>query len=310
MTYIVLECHPSYAVLLDEEGRFWKAANLQYTVGQTVTDPFLMRETREKPTPTMRRLGAVVMAAAACLLVFFGSRYYYTNVQSYTSIYLSINPEVQIELNRQGEVVRLHGENADGEALLEGYDGRGKDKVTVADELIDRAIDMGFLSDGGEVSFFIDAPDEAIFRDYGVELRTAITEHLDGRITIVIEITNTRTSETPSDSTPDQTTAASAQSTTNAPQSSGTQNQTAVQSQDEPGQNTSPPQTAASAPETQTPATQPPQTAAQTGGRTDYGDDDWDDNDDDDDANDENDDWDDDNDDWNDDDDDREEDDD
>ena len=73
-------------------------------------------------------------------------------------------------------------------ALLEGYDGKGKDKVTVADELIDRAIEMGFLSEGGQVSFSIDSPDDALFQEYGTELRTKVTEHLDGRITITIEI--------------------------------------------------------------------------------------------------------------------------
>ena len=31
MQYLVLETHPAYAVLLDEEGRFLKAANLHYT---------------------------------------------------------------------------------------------------------------------------------------------------------------------------------------------------------------------------------------------------------------------------------------
>ena len=30
MKYIVMECHPSFAVLLDEDGRFIKAANLNY----------------------------------------------------------------------------------------------------------------------------------------------------------------------------------------------------------------------------------------------------------------------------------------
>ena len=82
------------------------------------------------------------------------------------------------------------GTNEDGETLLEGYDGKGKDKITVADELIDRAIEMGFLSEGGRVSFSIDSPDEALFQEYGTELRTKVTEHLDGRITITIEIMN------------------------------------------------------------------------------------------------------------------------
>ena len=95
-----------------------------------------------------------------------------------------------MDLNRQGTVVRLTGINEDGKALLEGYDSKGKDKVTVADELIDRAIEMGFLSEGGQVSFSIDSPDDALFQEYGTELRTKVTEHLDGRITITIEITN------------------------------------------------------------------------------------------------------------------------
>ena len=78
------------------------------------------------------------------------------------------------------------GVNEDGQKLLEGYDGKGKNKVTVSNELIDRAIEMGFLSEGGQVSFSIDSPDEALFQEYGAELRVGVAEHLDGRITIEI----------------------------------------------------------------------------------------------------------------------------
>lgn len=190
MSYLVMECHPGYAVLLDEEGRFLKAANLRYEIGQTVYDPVLMKETTEKQRHTIRWISSGFAAIAACFLLFFGINYYQNYLQPYSSIYLTINPEVQIDLNRQGMVVELTGTNKDGETLLEGYDGKGKDKVTVADELIDRAIEMGFLSDGGQVSFFIDSPDEVLFQEYGTELRTKVTEHLDGRITITIEIVN------------------------------------------------------------------------------------------------------------------------
>ena len=48
MSYLVMETKRSYAVLLDQEGRFLKAANLHYQVGQTVTDPVLLREKSEK----------------------------------------------------------------------------------------------------------------------------------------------------------------------------------------------------------------------------------------------------------------------
>ena len=190
MSYLVMECHPGYAVLLDEDGRFLKAANLRYEVGQTVYDPVLMKETTERQRHTMRWISSGIAAIAACFLLFFGIHYYQKYLQPYSSIYLTINPTVQMDLNRQGTVVRLTGINEDGKALLEGYDSKGKDKVTVADELIDRAIEMGFLSEGGQVSFSIDSPDDALFQEYGTELRTKVTEHLDGRITITIEITN------------------------------------------------------------------------------------------------------------------------
>ena len=36
MNYLVMEVHPAYAVVLDEEGRFLKTANLHYQVGDTV----------------------------------------------------------------------------------------------------------------------------------------------------------------------------------------------------------------------------------------------------------------------------------
>ena len=191
MKYMVMECHTGYAVLLDEEGRFWKAADLHYEVGQTVENPLLMKQ----PQPSGRRritrlVSNTVAAAAACLFLIFGFSYYQNYLRIYSSIYLSINPEVQMDLNRYGNVVRLTGTNEDGAKLLEGYSGRGKDKLTVADELIDRAIEMGFLSEGGQVSFFIDSPEDALFQEYGTELRAEINEHLDGRITITVEIVN------------------------------------------------------------------------------------------------------------------------
>lgn len=138
-----------------------------------------------------------------------------------------------MDLNRQGTVVGLTGTNEDGETLLEGYEGKGKDKVTVADELIDRAIEMGFLSEGGQVSFSIGSPDDALFQEYGTELRTKVTEHLDGRITITLEIVNHKdgsVEEKPeSSSSP-----VSSQQTTSQPT-------TALPSSSEPSSPTSPP---------------------------------------------------------------------
>ena len=43
MKYIVMECHLSYAIVLDEEGHFFKVANRNYQVGQTVTNVIEMQ---------------------------------------------------------------------------------------------------------------------------------------------------------------------------------------------------------------------------------------------------------------------------
>ncbi|MEM0530755.1 hypothetical protein WGC32_10510 [Zongyangia sp. HA2173] len=249
MSYLVMECHPGYAVLLDEEGRFFKAANLQYEVGQRVYDPVLMREEPQKQSHTIRWIGGAVAAIAACLLLVFGIGYYQNYLQPYSSIYLTINPEVQMDLNRQGTVVDLTGTNEDGEKLLEGYDGKGKDKVTVADELIDRAIAMGFLSEGGQISFSIDSPDEAMFQEYGMQLRTQVEEYLDGRMTVMIEIVNYQNGQ--GEEAPEEVSTTTPLVTTTPPATT-----------------TTPPQTTPAT----TPAAPPPATSPNTGyGNTDYG---------------------------------------
>ena len=198
MNYMVMECHPSYAVLLDEEGRFLKAANLHYKTGQIVHDPVLMQEEPAKQRNLMRWARSGMAAAAACFLLLISFNYYQNNVVSYSSIYLTINPEIQMDLNRKGSVTRLEGINEDGKTLLEGYDGKGKDKITVTDELIDRAIEMGFLSEGGQISFSIDAPDDALIQKYGEELQTEVLKYLENQFTITVEITNYQTGETES----------------------------------------------------------------------------------------------------------------
>ena len=190
MCYLVMECHPGYVILLDEAGRFWKAANFQYEVGQTISDPVLMRENTEKRRHVARWIGSGIAAVAACFVLFFGMQWYQAAMQPYSFIYLTINPEVRMDLNRRGSIVDLMGTNADGEKLLEGYDGTGKDKVVVTDELIDRAIEMGFLSEGGQVAIAIDTPEEVLFQAYGTEFRTGVTSHLEGRMEVELTIVN------------------------------------------------------------------------------------------------------------------------
>ena len=133
-------------------------------------------------------------AAAACLLLLLGTGYYQNYMRPSAFIHMAVNPKVQMDINRRGTVIEVSGENQDGEALISGYSARGKEKVEAAEELLERAMEMGFLKDGGTVSFAIDAPDEDIFQEYGVELRTEITDYLEGRVLASVEVVNYRES--------------------------------------------------------------------------------------------------------------------
>lgn len=198
MKYLVMETFNSYAVLLDEEGRFVKSANPGYEMGDTVKDPVLMRDTpleKVKGTRKMTtRITTGIIAIAAMIALFFGVNFYQQNYAPYTSIFMVINPEVEMILNRNGEVIDLEGANADGSSLLEGYEPNSKDRTVILNELVDRAIEMEFLADGGQVSISIDTPDQDMFEKYGIELR----RELDGHTRISIQITDIENRNNPS----------------------------------------------------------------------------------------------------------------
>lgn len=212
MKYIVMECHFSYAILLDEEGRFLKAANRGYQVGQSVYDPVLVGTYRYRPTVT-RMITRGVALAVACLLVIFGITYYRYNVEAVTTILMTVNPEIKLELNRKGEVLEIVGINADGMTLVADYDGKGKDKILALDELIDRAIEMGYLTEGGTITFTVDSKDKKLLPDYRQELTKEIADYLEGRMQVEINVIgedlpfsdSTASSSTSSNQPPDTT---------------------------------------------------------------------------------------------------------
>lgn len=190
MKYLVMESATSYAVLLDEDGRFVKSANLGYEIGDTVTNPVLMLDTplekingRSKVT---NRVIATVVAIAAMVMLIFGVNYYQQSVTPYSSIFMAINPEVEMVLNKSGDVIDMNGINEDGRTLLEKYYQTSKDKSVIANGIVDRAIEMGYLADGGRVSIAIDTPDQALFEQYGAELRRVF----EGRESITFSITD------------------------------------------------------------------------------------------------------------------------
>ena len=179
-----MEVHPAYAVVLDEEGRFLKAANLRYQVGDTVRDIVELQRPKEKRPALWKPLSGVAGLAACLCIVFFG--YYQPNFVPYGALRIQINPDVELTLSRTDRVLELEGLNEDGQILIEGYDYGGKDREDVTEELVERAIGLGYLSDGETVSITVTSSDT----DWKTREEQAAREDLEERYgeTIVIQI--------------------------------------------------------------------------------------------------------------------------
>ena len=191
MKYIVMECHLTYAVVLSEDGRFLKAANLHYEPGQVVTDLVEMEipESRRDEKRKGRRWIYTLAAAAACLMLAATSMLQAGN-RTYGSVYMTINPEVRIDVNRKDLVVDLEGINQDGLELIDGYSYRKKELDVVVDELVDRAIDQGYLHEGGRISLALEGEDGQWVMDHSDSLSTHLNEHLTGKMSVTIEVTD------------------------------------------------------------------------------------------------------------------------
>lgn len=177
-TYLVMEVHTAYAVLLDNEGRFIKAANVGYQIGDIVERAFPLKypEDRKKRVNRVIRLAAS-LAACICVAVFGVYEYQYFFLP-YGIIQMQINPDIEMTLSRSGRVLDLDGINEDGKTLIDGYDYDGKDKYTVTDELTDRAIDLGFLDDGGQVALLVTSKNTEWADTLEKDLVDELNEHL------------------------------------------------------------------------------------------------------------------------------------
>ena len=184
MNYLVMETHPAYAVVLDEGGRFLKAANLRYQVGDTVQEIVELRTPQKKPVPLWKPLSGLVGLAACFCLVFFG--YYQPNFIPYGALRIQINPDVELTLSRTDRVLELEGLNEDGQDLINGYNYSGKDREDVAGELVERAIHMGYLSGGETVAITATSSDAGWQAREELEARDDLEERYGD--TIVIQI--------------------------------------------------------------------------------------------------------------------------
>ena len=185
MEYLVMECGLSYAVVMDQDGRILKVPNLGYTVGQTLEDVVLLPERPAKTTLHKRLARWGTMVACLCLLLL-GSWVWQSPIGT---VRMQINPDVLLSVNRFDRVVALEGLNEDGTALIDGYRAYGQEMKTVSDELADRAMELGYLSAGGQITLTVDsekgdwktAAEELLLLELEVHFEQRVTVTVDGK---------------------------------------------------------------------------------------------------------------------------------
>ncbi|MBR1822874.1 MAG: hypothetical protein IJ779_01425 [Ruminococcus sp.] len=163
MKYMVMETHDGYAVLMDEDARFVHAANLHYNVGDTVTEPIIMNNDPETASKGIKMIVTRAAAAAACigLLIGGGYTYYANNFKPHSTIIISSEANITMELNKKGKVLSLKSNNDTGREILKDYDGKGKDKSTVAKEILEIEKSKGIISEGDTVEVYVLSDDDS-----------------------------------------------------------------------------------------------------------------------------------------------------
>lgn len=187
MNYLVLETHPAYVVVLDEQGRFLKAANQNYQVGQQLGQIIPFRQPKPEISWVKKSMASLAgLAACLCLVLggYFG--YYQPNFTAYGSLLVEINPQVELTLSQTHRVLDLGAQNEDGQVLIEDYDYQNKDGDTVVEELVTRAMELGFLSNGESVTLTVQSQDADWNRQQEDSARSALESRYGDAITIYL----------------------------------------------------------------------------------------------------------------------------
>lgn len=184
MTYLVMECHPSYAIVLDNEGRIIKAANLGYQEGQVVGE-IIAQQTPK--APILFRLAPLAAAACLCLAVLGGGAYGAYGMP-YGTVEVRINPDVKMSVSYMDRVVALEGMNEDGKKLIDQVPYKGRDSEYMTGILVERAMEMGYLSEGGTVYVAASGGSERWKEKRADAIRTGLDTLLKDSIPVEIHV--------------------------------------------------------------------------------------------------------------------------
>ncbi len=178
MKYIVMQCCKGYAVLMDEEGRYVFAANINYETGQTVTNPIIMSDKYKQRKPAITIIRTIASAAACIGIISIPCYSYYTrNLKPCSTVTLSSDTAISMTLNSSGKVLSIESDNEYGKKIIEKVDIKGKDNVDAANEILQAEITEGYISAGDTVDVYIDGNNSKNLENIKSKLEKELPKH-------------------------------------------------------------------------------------------------------------------------------------
>lgn len=176
MKYTVMECHEGYAVLMGEDACFVRAANLHYSVGQTVTSPIILAEDVKRPA-ICRSVFVKIAAVAACFVLIsaVGLNYYRKNLKTHSVLTIGSDFNIQLEFNSKGKVIRMKSKTADGKDVLDHYVTKDKNMVGAVNDILDVMKEQGYITNEDTVDLYISGDSKKDSESYKNEIEHEIS---------------------------------------------------------------------------------------------------------------------------------------
>ena len=132
--------------------------------------PSIFERILQRPVPVFSAF------SFALILIFLFITNIPQEIQASSSLYMEINPSIQIDLDEEDKVLTILALNTDGEALILDLNNlKGEDVLTAIDEIIGTAIAKGYLDSERPVVLFDVLSDNE-------ERRDAVTARIESRI--------------------------------------------------------------------------------------------------------------------------------
>jgi hypothetical protein len=182
MEYIVMECHFSYAVLLDEDGKFYKAANRSYEVGQRVKDPVIVDVINASKRAKKRSILRLSVLLSVLLIVFLTVFAVFAHHRS-TTVTLNIGEEITIESDFRGNV-----KDVSDRSLWDSVNSPSKKVWDLAASAVAEAYTEGKIAKDGRVNVNISAKDNDFGEEIGERIAHKVAVVLDPDASLTVAI--------------------------------------------------------------------------------------------------------------------------